>query len=143
MGWDRHEMLWNGVGQKNMSHGQACKAILICQFSRTKTKVLRACAKSQLLHFHIVHNKFLPIRFPTTKVQQSLRIRFFCDSSRSNCTDEYKKFENLKTLDTCKLEVRCFVHKFFNNMLPQCFTKSFKLNSALHPRKPESFNDIL
>ena len=24
MGWDRHELLWNGMGQKNMSHGQAC-----------------------------------------------------------------------------------------------------------------------
>ena len=23
MGWDRHELLWNGMGQKNMSHGQA------------------------------------------------------------------------------------------------------------------------
>ena len=23
MGWDRHELLWNGMEQKNMSHGQA------------------------------------------------------------------------------------------------------------------------
>ena len=23
MGWDRHELLWDGMGQKNMSHGQA------------------------------------------------------------------------------------------------------------------------
>ena len=24
MGWDRHKLLWDGMGQKNMSHGQAC-----------------------------------------------------------------------------------------------------------------------
>ena len=23
MGWDRHELLWTGMGQKNTSHGQA------------------------------------------------------------------------------------------------------------------------
>ena len=23
MGWDRHKLLWDGMGQKNMSHGQA------------------------------------------------------------------------------------------------------------------------
>ena len=23
MGWDRHNLLWDGMGQKNMSHGQA------------------------------------------------------------------------------------------------------------------------
>ena len=25
MGWDRHKLLWDGMGQKNMSHGQACE----------------------------------------------------------------------------------------------------------------------
>ena len=24
MGWDRHELLWDGMGQKKISHGQAC-----------------------------------------------------------------------------------------------------------------------
>ena len=27
MGWDRHKLLWDGMGQKNMSHGQACESI--------------------------------------------------------------------------------------------------------------------
>jgi len=24
MGWDRHKLLWDGMGQINMSHGQPC-----------------------------------------------------------------------------------------------------------------------
>ena len=28
MGWDWHELLWDGTGQKNMSHGQAYKLLL-------------------------------------------------------------------------------------------------------------------
>ena len=29
MGWDRHKLLWDGMGQKNMSHGQACQLPII------------------------------------------------------------------------------------------------------------------
>ena len=32
MGWDRHELLWDGMGQKKMSHGQACEALKMCHF---------------------------------------------------------------------------------------------------------------
>ena len=66
---------------------------------------------------------------------------FFRDS-RSNCDDRYKKFEILKILDIHKLEVGCFVYKFFHNMLPQCFAESFKLNSAVHQRQTRKCNDI-
>ena len=45
-------------------------------------------------------------------------------------------------LDIHKLEVSCFVYKFFHNMLPQCFAESFKLNSAVHQRQTRKCNDI-
>ena len=70
-----------------------------------------------------------------------LRFIFFRDS-RSNCDDIYKKFEILKILDINKLEVGCFVNKFFQNMLPHCFAESIKLNSAVHQRQTSKCNDI-
>ena len=70
-----------------------------------------------------------------------LRIIFFRDSC-SNCDDIYKKFENLKIMNIHKLEVDCFVYKFFHNKLPQCFADSFKLNSAVHQRQTRKCNDI-
>ena len=39
MGWDRHELLWNGMEQKNMSHGQASKLLkkkLMTSFKKYK-----------------------------------------------------------------------------------------------------------
>ena len=66
---------------------------------------------------------------------------FFRDS-RSNCDDIYKKFKILKTLDIHKLELGCFVYKFFHKMLALCFTESFMLNSAEHQRQTRKCNDI-
>ena len=45
MGRDRHKLLWDGMGQKSMSHGQAClllraskiKKDALCIFSAFKT----------------------------------------------------------------------------------------------------------
>ena len=35
MGWDRHKLLWDGMGQKNMSHGQACARALEIRLVKT------------------------------------------------------------------------------------------------------------
>ena len=70
-----------------------------------------------------------------------LRIIFFRDS-RSNCDDIYKKFGNLRMLDIHKLEVGFFVYEFFHNIFPQCFTKSFKFNSAVHQHQSRKWNNI-
>ena len=74
-------------------------------------------------------------------LQQNFANYIFRDS-RSNCDDIYKEFEILKILDIHKLEVGCFVYKFFHNMLRQCFAESFKLNSAVHQRQIRKCNDI-
>ena len=34
MGWDRHKLLWDGMGQKNMSHGQACESLRQVTYAR-------------------------------------------------------------------------------------------------------------
>ena len=73
----------------------------------------------------------------TTMLQQNFANYIF-----SNCDDIHKKFEIFKILDIHKLEVGCFVYKFFHNMLPQCFAESFKLNSVAHQRQTRKCNNI-
>ena len=62
--------------------------------------------------------------------------------TRSNCDDIYKKVKTLKILDIYELEAGCFIYKFFHNLLPQCFTESFELNSVVHQRQIRKCNNI-
>ena len=95
----------------------------------------------KLLYFQWCTTNVYPLDLLLRCCNKILRIIFFRDS-RSNCDDIYKKFEIFKILDIHKLEVGCFVYKFFHKMLTQCFTESFKLNSAVHQRQTRKRNDI-
>ena len=71
MGWDRHELLWNEMGQKNMSHGQAC----------------------ELQYYRLLLENSLNVCFP----KLDIALRIYLSMMITNCTDE-RSFSKLKRI---------------------------------------------
>ena len=65
----------------------------------------------------------------------------FYQNNRANIDGLYKKYKILKIIDSYKLEVCCFVYKYFHKLLPDCFNNIFQFNSQKCSRQTR--NSIL